>query len=308
MLPSEFTFIERGWFNANSTVINGRHGPTIIDTGHLLDREVTLALLRERGIDPTTLQKIVITHCHSDHHGGNRLLRELSGAAVGMGWITAEWFARGEQTLTWFDQVAQEVDVVTADFVMREGEIVELGDLPFEILHLPGHAPDTIGFYQPNYKIVICADAMWHNDVGVLNTITHPDALELAIESIEKLKQYEIDIAIPGHGGLITNVAENLGRISQKLRRFQSEPSFLAQHLLRRMMMYFVLRYQPASRESFLAYAQNDAHAPLLLQKYEAYLPHIDLLRWQRETFDLFLAQRLLVEDAHGRLSSIVRR
>lgn len=308
MLPPEITFIERGWFNANSVVIHGRYGPTLVDSGHWIDRHETVQLLRDHGVDPETIQQIVVTHCHSDHHGANRILKALSGAPVGMGWITADWFARGERHLTWFDQASQEVDVVPADFVLHEGDTVELGDMGFEVLHLPGHAPDSIGLYQPDHKIMICADAMWHNDVGVLNTITHPGAVDQALASIEKLKRCDIRIAIPGHGGLITNVAENLERVTQKLHRFQAEPGFLAQHYLRRMMMYLVLRYQPATRLELAVQMEDQRHFRHFLNRYESHLPHIDLGRWQTEILDLFLAQGILLEDEHGRLSSTVAK
>lgn len=245
-LPAEITFVERGWLNANNVLVHAAGAPAIIDTGHLSCAADTIELIRANGIEPAELGQIAITHAHSDHHGGNRALVELSGAPVAMGALTAEWFARGERHLTWFNQLSQEVDVVPADIVYRDGDIVELGGLAFQVVALPGHGPDTIGYFQPETRVMICADAMWQNDSGMLHTQMHgwsvlADA-ELALRRLQKL---DISVAIPGHGGLIYDVADNLELAIKRLERFRKNPARLAWHTIRRFYVYGVLRYQP---------------------------------------------------------------
>lgn len=305
MLPSNFKFIQRGWFNGNSILILGKGGPAIVDSGHLLYRAETLAKVREAGVAPETLRLIVTTHCHSDHHGANRPLKEMSGAPIAMGEMTAAWFAEGERYLTWFDQVSQEVDIVPADIVLHEGDRLKLAEMEFEVLHLPGHAPDSIGLYQPDTRVMICADAMWENDVGVLNTPIHPNALDAAEATIQKLMGYDIAIAIPGHGGLITDVPANLEAVARKLARFRAEPAFLVQHYVRRMLMYAVLRFQPVARPVLIKQAQEGFGLQRYLDYYAAYLPQTDAAVWAAEALDAFAAAGLVVE-VDGLLRSVV--
>ena len=82
-LPAEIRFIQRGWLNCNSILIQGGDGPVIVDTGHPQDADETVRLVRRAGVDPASLRLIVATHCHLDHHGGNAALqRQLSRGAA----------------------------------------------------------------------------------------------------------------------------------------------------------------------------------------------------------------------------------
>ncbi|MEM8862066.1 MAG: MBL fold metallo-hydrolase, partial [Chloroflexota bacterium] len=173
ILPPEFTFIQRDWLNCNSIIIQGDGPPALVDSGHLTHKDETLALIRNAGVEVETIAQIAVTHSHCDHHGANKTIKSLSGATIGMGPLTAEWFAKNEQYLTWFEQLTQEADVVPADEIYNEGDIVTLSGMPFEVITLPGHAPDCIGYYQPDTRVLIGADAMWENDLGVLHTAVH---------------------------------------------------------------------------------------------------------------------------------------
>lgn len=245
-LPSEFNFIQRGWFNGNSVLVQNNGRITLIDSGHLDCVDETIALIHQAGVDPAKIDLIAITHGHSDHHGANRTLKQLSNAPIGMGPLTAEWFRNNERKLLWFDRDAQNADPVLPDLVFQHNETVMFSDIPFEVVPLPGHAPDCIGYYQPDTKIMICADAMWENDFGVLNTAVHGHAIINDAEAaIDTLMQYDIAVAIPGHGGLITNVPENLAKLKKRIDRFKQDPKAVSAHLFRRMLMFGILCYQP---------------------------------------------------------------
>ncbi len=260
VLPSEFCFIERGWLNANNVIVHAHGAPAIVDTGHLYCADETIDLIRANGFDPTEIGQIAITHAHSDHHGGNRKLMSLSGAPVAMGSLTAEWFARGERHLTWFDQMSQEVDVIPADIIYHEGDIVDLGGMPFQVVSLPGHGMDTVGYFQPDTRVMICADAMWHNDTGMLHTQVHGwDIIDDAELALRRIAELDVAVAIPGHGGLITNVAECTDNALQRLQSFRKEPARLAWHIIRRFYVYGVLRYQPILASEYQAQVLDDS-------------------------------------------------
>ena len=68
-LPSEFTFIQRGWLNCNSIIIQAGGPPALIDSGHIRYVDETLELIRQAGVEPETIAQIGTTHSHCDHHG-----------------------------------------------------------------------------------------------------------------------------------------------------------------------------------------------------------------------------------------------
>ena len=310
MLPSEFTFIQRGWLNCNSILIQGDGPPALVDSGHLRYVDESLSLIRQAGVEPETIKQIATTHCHCDHHGANKTIKALSGATVGMGPLTAEWFATNEMRLTWFDQLSQDADTIPADEIYSEGDIVSLSGVPFEIVSLPGHAPDSIGFFQPDTRVLIGADAMWENDLGVLHTAVHgPSILDDAELAVRKIMQLDPAVVIPGHGNLITNVQENGEKVLKRITSFRQEPSRAAWHIARRFMMYGILTLQPLSRNDYIRMVIKDGWV-------FDYLDDINLhqeKRYTRENIealfhdmaDEFISRGLVVEK-DGILTSLV--
>ena len=75
-LPQGIKVLERGWLSANNVLFWAKDDVSIVDTGYVAHQEQTLALvknlLKAEGL--SKLDKIVNTHLHSDHCGGNALL------------------------------------------------------------------------------------------------------------------------------------------------------------------------------------------------------------------------------------------
>src|SRR5690349_10753534 len=65
----------RDWLSSNIVVLRSDRGSVVIDSGHGKHAPLTLALVASRmGLNGAPLAKLVNTHCHSDHIGGNAAL------------------------------------------------------------------------------------------------------------------------------------------------------------------------------------------------------------------------------------------
>ena len=76
--------LERGWLSSNNVVIHaaaGEPGAVLVDTGHVGHAEQTVALVRH-ALRGEPLARIVNTHLHSDHCGGNAALQRAFGAPI----------------------------------------------------------------------------------------------------------------------------------------------------------------------------------------------------------------------------------
>ena len=83
-LFQDLTIFERGWLSSNNILLHGGEGEdaTLIDSGYVSHADQTLALLRHALRPGRTLSRIVNTHLHSDHCGGNAALLRAFGARI----------------------------------------------------------------------------------------------------------------------------------------------------------------------------------------------------------------------------------
>lgn len=246
-LPEHLHFLQRGWLSCNQILVTGGQGPVLIDSGHIGSVDETLQLLHQQGVHPEDLQALVTTHAHIDHFSANTVFREHSEAPLLCGEMTARLFAENDRRSMWISSVEvarwdlDKHPPVQADRLLYPGEKVTLGAWEWEVLSAPGHAPDTLCFFQRDTGVLICADTMMVGDCGAMNVLVWPDAIEKALETLEVYKALPIRIALPGHGEPITSVAENIAKVETLLRGFQAKPARLVQHLLARSFVFLLL-------------------------------------------------------------------
>ena len=76
-LPVGIEVFERGWLSANNIFHFGDDDVSLVDTGYVAHQSMTLGLVRS-ALDKhqlNTVHKVVNTHLHSDHCGGNAALK-----------------------------------------------------------------------------------------------------------------------------------------------------------------------------------------------------------------------------------------
>ena len=93
------TVLQRGWLSSNNILIHpapGEAGAVLVDASHVTHAEQTVALLRH-ALGGARLLRVVNTHLHSDHCGGNAALQRAFGAEVivppGLAQAVRDWDA-----------------------------------------------------------------------------------------------------------------------------------------------------------------------------------------------------------------------
>lgn len=109
------------------------------------DASVILAELAGSG---WTLTAILNTHWHRDHTGGNELLHQATGAQV-IG--PAEVAKRGPM-----------------DRIVREGDVVKIGSLSFEVINTAGHTLEHVCYFEPNHLVAFVGDTLFALGCGRL--------------------------------------------------------------------------------------------------------------------------------------------
>jgi glyoxylase-like metal-dependent hydrolase (beta-lactamase superfamily II) len=89
-----------------------------------------------------------------------------------------------------------EVEPAPATRLVSEGDILDLGDRHFEVLHLPGHSPGSIGLWEERTGILFSGDAIY--DGELIDDAYHSD-LEAYIRTICRLREMPATVVHGGH-------------------------------------------------------------------------------------------------------------
>ncbi len=240
---------ERGWLSSNNVLVPDESGATLIDTSHLNHAEQTLALVRH-ALAGQPLARIVNTHLHSDHCGGNATLQRALSAAVFAPEASAdavrEWSTDG---LT-FAPTGQRCERFTLQGTTRAGDVIEAGGRRFEVFEAPGHDPQSTILFDAAHGLLISADALWENGFGVvfpeLEGEPGFDDVGAVLDLIERLP---VQVVVPGHGAPFTDVGAALARARARLGAFVAEPRRHARHGAKVLMKYHLMevREQPVA-------------------------------------------------------------
>src|SRR4029077_9487385 len=121
----------------NSWALTSREGIILIDTLFTYNSEEEIVGgLKKLGLDPATVKYVIISHAHSDHVGGAKLMQDRFGSHIVMG--GPDWDSI-EKSVNGYPQGKPKRDIVADD-----GQKITLGDTTVTIVTTPGHTPGTL--------------------------------------------------------------------------------------------------------------------------------------------------------------------
>ena len=243
MLPPQVQVFVRDWLSSNNILLRGRDGNVLIDSGYSRHAPLTLALLAStHGLGEAPLGRLVNTHCHSDHIGGNAAIKAQYGCPIALPAAEAplidDW---NEQTLL-FAYADQYAPRFTYDETIRPDDTRIWGDLEWIALAAPGHDMAALVFYNPEHRILVSGDALWANGYGlVMPREVDPAALPATRATLEMLARLDVRVVIPGHGEPFADVAAALERAFGRATAFEADSLRVARHALKVLLTFTLL-------------------------------------------------------------------
>ena len=242
-LPPQVRVFVRDWLSSNNILLKSRSGHVLIDSGYSRHAPLTLALLASaKGLGDAPLARLVNTHCHSDHMGGNAAIKAHYGCPIALPIGEADVIdAWDEQTLllAYTDQRAPRF---AYDEIIRPGETHLWGDLEWRALAAPGHDMGALVFHNPEHGILISGDALWENGYGLVMPVEiDPRAMPAARATLEMLASLDVRVVIPGHGEPFTDVGAALERAFARTAALEADSLRVARHALKALLMFTLL-------------------------------------------------------------------
>ena len=214
---------------SNSILIKGESENILIDTGI----GSKLRKLRKQ----FTIDKILLSHAYEDHISGNKFFKK---SKIGIHKLDKE----GVESIKYLQKIYGLEDPSfdelfysfmlsigykerKVDFTFQDKEIFDLGDIKIEIIHTPGHSAGHCCFYIHPYHIMFLSDidltsfGPWYGSVdGNISDF---------IQSIKKVMNYKIDIAISSHKGVFQNNINN--KLRDFLKKFEDRDTLILENL-----------------------------------------------------------------------------
>ena len=124
-------------------LIKGSKGDILINTGLEDSPPLIAASIRALGFDPKDIRILLTNQAHFDHVGGFREMQRLTGAKV---YATA-----GDTPLLESGGAADPGGLgpytpVKVDRVLKDGEVIALGDIALKVIATPGHTPGSVSY------------------------------------------------------------------------------------------------------------------------------------------------------------------
>ena len=258
-LPPQLHVFVRDWLSANNILLKSRDGNVLIDSGYASHAPLMLALLAsERGLHGQPLAKLVNTHGHSDHMGGNAAVRAAYGCPIEFPEAEAPIVERWDTKALLLDYADQVADRFPIAGKLRAGTTQIWGDLEWQMVAAPGHDMGALVFFNPEYRILISGDALWENGYGfVMPAAVDPDALPATRATLDVIAGLDARVVIPGHGDVFTDVGAALERAYRRTAAFEADEMRVARYALKAVLAFSLLAKQRMLLADLPAYVQR---------------------------------------------------
>ncbi|UTA67336.1 rhodanese-like domain-containing protein [Emticicia sp. 21SJ11W-3] len=200
------------------------------------DVDTYLEIARQNNMQITHIAE---THIHADFLSGARELAAITGAGM---------YLSDEGGPDWqyaFDHIA-----------LKDGSLIKVGNLKFEVLHTPGHTPESISFLLTDTPASSAPVMLFTGDFVFVGDIGRPDLLEKAAglkgtmdagarqmyQSLQKFEQLPDYVQVwPGHGagsacgkalGAVASTTVGYEKIRNWAFQYPEDPEGFSENLL----------------------------------------------------------------------------
>jgi glyoxylase-like metal-dependent hydrolase (beta-lactamase superfamily II) len=191
------------FYRCNIWFVRGRDRDLLVDTGFGLQPLAPIvAALTDRPV------LAVASHGHVDHIGGHHEFAERAIHRVESTTLAApdrrNTIAESYLTDAMFEAEAPpSFEAATycprkapATRLLVEGDIIDLGDRVFTVLHVPGHSPGSIALWEHATETLFSGDTVYD---GPLIDDFHHSAVDEYIASMERLRVLPVRTVHAGH-------------------------------------------------------------------------------------------------------------
>lgn len=198
----------------NTYVVEDQEEILLVDSGFSRKAKLVVRAFRNADVPLDRVRKVLLTHYHVDHMGGAAYLVQNAHAAVACHNDDAPFVdGRTKPPMPFWMRLFMRIHPAPIAIPLKDGDRVG----PFTVVHVPGHTPGEVAFYDPKRKLLFSGDSVVEHE-GHLSVPAARFASNLpqAVESLGKLRALDVEVLLPGHG---VPVMKNVGSLLDELIR-----------------------------------------------------------------------------------------
>ena len=132
----------------------------VVDPGGEVEK--ITAAVAELGV---TVEAIWLTHGHLDHAGGAEAAKKQFGVEI-IGSHIADKMLLDNIEMTAAGYGLTGMYNASPDRWLEDGDLLQIGEYEFQVLHCPGHAPGHVVFVNHANKLILMGDVLFKGSIG----------------------------------------------------------------------------------------------------------------------------------------------
>ena len=261
--------LERGWVSSNNILLfDDERSAALIDTGYVAHNEQTLQLVRH-ALSGRTLTRVINTHLHSDHCGGNALLKRAFGSTITIPHGHADAVSTWDRFALGYSACGQACERFMYDALIEPGQRISIGGADWQAFASPGHDPDSIVLWNARDRTLISADALWQHGFGaIFAEVEGRSGFDEQRAILLLMRDLEPQHIIPGHGAPFTDVEPAFERAFDRLDALEATPERNARHVIKTLIKFHLLIVRQITLPDLVAHFRGTYYAETINQRY----------------------------------------
>lgn len=258
LLPHCITVFQRGWLSSNNVLVCGKSHSALIDSGYCTHAPQTQALVAH-ALQNRSLDLLLNTHLHSDHCGGNAILQATYPTLrtyIPPG--HAEFVRHWDPVALTYVPTGQSCPQFGFDATLVPGTEIQLGDSYWQIHAAPGHDSHSVILFEPAFRLLVSADALWERGFGVVfPELDGEGAFDEVARTLDIIESLGAESVIPGHGAPFRDVPTALSVARQRLDGFVRNPAKHMQYAAKVLLKFKLLEVQRLEMQALVRWAES---------------------------------------------------
>jgi metallo-beta-lactamase class B len=194
-----------GTYDLSSYLVATPEGHVLINTGLAESVPMILKSVESLGFKFSDIKMLLVTHAHYDHVAGMAEIKKITGAKMMVHEADAQVLADGGKSDFIFGGPRGFFAGVKADRVLKDGDVLTMGDVKLKVLHHPGHTKGATSFLidtrddKRSWKVLIANMPTILSETRIFGMSTYPHVGKDYKYTLESLKKLQFDLWLASH-------------------------------------------------------------------------------------------------------------